>query len=370
MQNSPEKMRVAICVTNDVPMQVPPGVIYAPAVSRLQIAEELSKRGHEVTLFCSEDTIVHPPMKKVSAGLVSTWQRKRSEPETVFPGAYYTMANRILYTELYAAAARGEFDVLLVSSPQVGSAFLPFVTTPTLFTLHDPLDTQDYQMLTHFSKYQNHAFISISDSQRKPLPSLEYLATIPHSVDCSKIPFSGEAEDYAIFFGRIVPEKGVIENIQAALEANIPIKVIGPVGKSAASLEYWRQVEPYVDGNRVQYYPSLSKEELFPLVARAKVFLNLIQWEEPFGMVMIESLACGTPVIASNRGSVPEIIESGKTGFVVSNHQEAVEALKKIDSLDRTTCRRVVEARFNLAQYIDQYENALHRTIQTYGNQA
>jgi glycosyltransferase involved in cell wall biosynthesis len=342
-------------------MQLPPGIVYAPVVTRLQIAEGLGKRGHSVTLYCSEDTAESPYYRKATGYLSSTWKRKREEVGKDFRG-YGIVANSVLYSQLFADAQEGRFDVLLLSNSLLGSSFLPFCTTPTVFTLHDPISTERYQLLSRYTALKNHGYISISDSQRRGNPTLPFIATIHHCIDTAPIPFGDTPEDYCIFFGRIDPTKGVLDSIAAARQANIPLKIIGPVEDPV----YAEKVFNEVDGTFVTYQPALSKEELLPVVSKARALLNLIDWEEPFGMTMIESLACGTPVIARNRGSVPEIVIDGEVGFIVPDVTAAAEALLRIGTIDRKRCREYVEEKFNLNNYLDQYEAALSEIALTH----
>jgi len=200
----------------------------------------------------------------------------------------------------------------------------------------------------------NQHYISISDAQRKPAPNLNYAATIYNGIDLGAFPFSGSHDDYLLFIGRLQPEKGLAEAVQIARMTGEKLLIIGP----PVTGEYWdKKIAPYL-GDKIQYLGFVPREELFKYYQRAKVTLAPIQWEEPFGLILTESMACGAPVIAFARGSVPEIVVEGKTGFIIKdNNLEAMaSAVKKIDEIKRIDCRRHIEENFSVQRMIDRYE--------------
>jgi glycosyltransferase involved in cell wall biosynthesis len=355
-------MKIGICSTNEVPMQLPPGVVYAPVATRLLIADELARRGHDVTLYCSEDSVVQPPLKKVSCGIPSIYNQRKNNPEKHLGATYISTSDHVIYSEMYGRAAAGEHEVLLASNPFRVMPYLSQSHVPTLITLHDQLG-DNHKLLRNFQKHQNHWYISISNQQRAPIPDLRYLSTIYHGISVDTLPFSETADDYFIYFGRMVADKGVLDAIEVAKRAGVKLKLAGPHFTSPEAAAYWNEIEQQIDGEQIEYLGSLGKEELFPIVSRAKAFINLINYQEAFGMVLIESMGCGTPVIARRRGSIPEVLDHNGTGFVVETIDEAVEAVRNINRISRSYCRTYVTERFNISSYVDQYEEALSRTV-------
>ncbi|MEZ0286847.1 MAG: glycosyltransferase, partial [Candidatus Paceibacterota bacterium] len=267
-------MKIAICSTNEVPMQVPAGVVYAPAATRLLIAQELANRGHDVTLYCSEDTIVEAPLKKVSCGIDSIYKQKLDNPGTTFSSTYSWTTDNVLYAEMYARAAAGEHDIILASNPFRVMPFLAQAKVPTVITLHDQLG-HNHTLLPHFAKYENHWFVTISNAQRTPLPDLRYLTTIYHGLDVNSMPYGEVADDYFVYFGRMVEDKGVLDAIETAKRAGVKLKLVGPHFEGEAAAAYWKEISQHIDGEQIEYLGSLGKDELFPIVSKAKAFINL-----------------------------------------------------------------------------------------------
>jgi glycosyltransferase involved in cell wall biosynthesis len=359
-------MRIGLIITNRVPLKIPEGMIFASIPFHLDIAAELAKRGHAVTIFCSEDSIVSPPMIKAGCGLISSYALQNTYGKKL-TAKYDTSSVQLHYSAAYEKAGQLCDIVWSHDAPQL-SHFAPFVHIPTVFTLHDPLDRPEYSLLNHYSPYGNQWNVSISNAQRIPLPDLKYAETIYHGIDISNIPFNDAPESFAVFFGRIIPEKGVLESISVAKKAGIPIKLIGPLGfenpiKKAYSEEVLRQV----DGNDVEYLGTMDREPLLAMVSRASVFINMIDVRESFGLVLIESMATGTPVVCRNRGAASEVIKDGETGYVIENEDEAVVAVKKISSIARSLCRQRVEENFSLLTCASRYEALFEKVIADYG---
>jgi glycosyltransferase involved in cell wall biosynthesis len=202
-----------------------------------------------------------------------------------------------------------------------------------------------------YSKYDSRShYVSISDSDRSP--DLDYIATIHHGIDVAQFPFRKDAGEYLLFFGRIHPDKGVHEAIQVAQQVGIKLVIAGII----QDRDYFAaRVEPHIDGTTVEYLGSVGPDQRADVLGRALALLHLISFEEPFGLSMVESMACGTPVIAFAHGSIPEIVRHGETGYVVENIEGAINAVAAIRTIDRSICRADVEKRFTSTRMARDY---------------
>jgi glycosyltransferase involved in cell wall biosynthesis len=269
--------------------------------------------GLDVTLFATGDS-------KTSGKLAAVCPRPYSEDLSVNP----KVAECLHISEVFERSA--EFDLI-----------------------HNHFD---FLPLTYSLKKYNAGghYVAISEADKSP--ELDYVATIHHGIDISKFHFSGGKGEYLLFFGRIHPEKGVHEAIQVAQRAGKKLVIAGIV----QDREYFEsRVEPYLDGDRVEYLGVIGPAQRSDVLGRAVALLHLISFEEPFGLSLVEAMACGTPVIAFGRGSIPEIIMDGKTGFIVEDVEQAVQAVAKVRSLDRSACREDVEQRFSQTRMVSDY---------------
>ncbi|MEM9923116.1 MAG: glycosyltransferase family 4 protein [Cyanobacteria bacterium P01_D01_bin.50] len=309
------------------------------------LTDELVRRGHEVTLFASGDSITTAKLHSVHDKAL------RLDSSIVEPDIYH----QIILTELYQEA-HANFDII---HSHIGYASLPyssFVKTPTVHTLHGAFTPES--ALIH-RRFAEQPLISISKAQQEPCLDLNYVHTVYNGIDTSVYSFYSEPTQpaYLAFVGRISPQKGAVEAIQIARAAGLPLKMAGKV--DVVDIDYYREkVEPLIDGEQIQYLGEISHEDKVRLLGEATVTLFPITWREPFGLVMIESMATGTPVIAMNKGSVPEVIADRKTGFVCESLEEMIEMLPKASKLERQTCREYVVSRFSLESMTDEYEKA------------
>lgn len=358
-------MRIALAITSQYPLQLPKGVIFASIPLHLMVAKGLAERGHEVTIFCSEDTQIEPPLKKVSTGLPSVYALRKANPDKDYGYKYVYTSDLEMFAKMIHRANAGDFDLIWSNDPTRVAALSSFTKVPSLFTLHDPLDRQQYHLLPALQKEcGNHFYVSISNAQRVPLPELEYIRTIYHGFDVHRVPFEPNPEDYFVYFGRLIPEKAIHDSIAVAKKAGVKLKLIGSFDASTPARQaYKAQVEALIDGEQIEYLGEMTFEELVPVVSKARGFINMIEVRESFGMVLVEAMAMGVPVVARNRGSIPEVITDGETGFVVETVDQAVEVLQKIDSIDRAACRRHVEQSFGVARYIDEYEQVMQEAL-------
>lgn len=201
-------------------------------------------------------------------------------------------------------------------------------------------------------------YVAISEADRHP--SLDYAATILHGIDIEQFPLGGTPDDSLLFFGRIHPDKGVEEAIEVAARAGIPLTIAGIVQDAAYFAE---RVQPHIDGARVTYVGSVGPAERAALLGSATAMLHLINFEEPFGFSVVESMACGTPVIARRRGSMPEIVRHGENGFLVDSLDEAVRAVGEARTLHRAAVRASVERRFDVSRMVEEYLTLYRRIV-------
>jgi glycosyltransferase involved in cell wall biosynthesis len=224
--------------------------------------------------------------------------------------------------------------------------------------MHGRMDLADLSSV--FQEFADMPLVSISDQQRKPLPFANWIATVYHGIPQDLHSFRADPEDYVVFLGRICPEKRLDRAIDIAKRAGVQLKIAAKVDK--VDEEYFAsEIEPLLHTPLVKFLGEINDDEKNLLLGGARALLFPIDWPEPFGLVMIEALACGTPVIAFECGSVPEVLEHGKTGFVVHNVSEAVHALEKIGTISRHICRKEFEAKYTSVQMAQNYLSVYHR---------
>ena len=258
-----------------------------------------------------------------------------------------------------------EFDVIHdhdgVDSRVMGALVHRLIGTPVVATLHGPADAGTQRMLS--SLRHDLAFIAISEYQRQGFPDLRFVGTIPNAVDVEHQPFSAEKDDYFLFVGRMNPEKGAPRSrSRSRTGSGTRLIMAGKVNEGPEREYFAREIEPHLTED-IHFRGEVDHETKVELYRRARCTLFPIQWPEPFGLVMIESLACGTPVIAFRHGSVPEVIEHGRTGFVVETVDEMVAAAEHIDEIDPAECRRAVEERFGRDAFVDAHERAYDELV-------
>jgi len=302
------------------------------------LAEGLVERGVEVTLFASGDSLT-------AGRLASVVARGYSED----PESDAKVSECLHVAHVFERA--GEFDLIHNSFDFLPLSYSELVETPVLTTIHgfsSPLILPVYQRYDASS-----AYVAISDADRHP--SLGYLATIHHGIDTDAFALHPDPGGYLLFFGRIHPDKGAAEAIDVAERTGIPLLLAGIVQDEPYFEEL---VSPRLDGDNVRYLGPVGPDERAELLGGARALLHLISFEEPFGYSVVEAMACGTPVLAFRRGSMPELIEHGETGFLVDDVPGAVEAVALTEGLDRAAIRERAVARFGIARMIDAYLDA------------
>lgn len=355
-----QTLRIGVLASNLIripprPSDIPSGFSGAPEMIVHAITEGLVRKGHDVTLFASGDSDTRATLVSVTDRALST------NPEINTTYREHFMYELLLVSKAFEMAKNGRFDIIHNHLDTLAAYFTPLVETPTVSTYHSLFTKRHIDILKCFSDSQY--IVSISDAQRRPAPYLRWAATIHHGIDGSQIPWSADPRgNYAVVVGRISHQKGIFEAILAARMAHINLIILG----SHLDDAYWNEsVKPHIDGNTVIYKDFVPQDEMFRIYKDASVLLAPIQWEEPFGLVMIEAMACATPVIAFRRGSVPEIVEHGKTGFIADTVEEMAAYIGRIGEIDRRECRNTVEERFSLDRMIDSYENVFLKIAAT-----
>ena len=304
------------------------------------LTEELVRQGHEVTLFATGDSITR-------ARLVSPL----SASVRVDFRSMVWLAYQAIQLDMIAESA-DQFDVIHFHNDYLSFPLAKALHTPYVATLHGRLDLPELVPL--YRHFTDTPLVSISNNQRTPLPWVNWCGTVYHGLPPQLYPFQPEPEDYFAFIGRISPEKRLDRAIDIAVRCGRQLYIAAKIDK--ADEEYFEQViKPLLSQPGIHFIGELDEHDKRDLLANASALLFPIDWPEPFGLVMIEAFACGTPVIAYRHGSIPEIMEHGVTGFVVDNQEEAVHAARRIPEISRAGCRQVFENRFTVAHMAENY---------------
>lgn len=358
-------MKIAMMVRSYLASPVQNDIAYSPTGVAVAIAEGLGEKGHEVTFFGPEGTdIKHSAVETCNIRPLATTGQELDEltqQEELFRHYVPSLYDQKMVKEMFERASAGEFDILMFHhfESAMGYAKL-YPNVPVMFVLHDQLDEKRREVI-EMHEAPNMHFISISDSQRRNAPDLSYLSTVYNGIDTDVFSFSEEAEDYLMFAGRIVPIKGVKEAVQVALKSGRRLIITGALSPPA-KWYFDEHVKPHLS-DKILYLGMIDREQLAKYYQKAAALLMPIQWEEPFGLTMAEAMACGTPVIAFRRGSVPEVIDDEKTGFIVENTSEMVEAIDKIDQIKRQHCRDHVLKNFTSERMVKEYEEACYSLV-------
>jgi glycosyltransferase involved in cell wall biosynthesis len=316
------------------------------------LTEELVALGNDVTLYASGDSTT-------SARLEAVWPRALRIDGTVRdPNALHmTMLERV-------RQHADEYDFLHFHLDYYPFSLFSRQSVPFVTTLHGRLDLPEHQpVFTTFSS----PVISISDSQRRPIPQANWLRTIYHGLPQHLLTPVAAKPHYFAFLGRIAPEKGVDRAISIARKCGVPLRIAAKVDK--VDREYFNdRIRPLLDGSSAEYIGEITDKEKSAFLSGAIALLDPIDWPEPFGLVMIEAMACGTPVIAFNRGSVREVVDEGLTGFIVEDEEGAVGAFDRLSQLSRDKIRRHFEQRFTARrmalEYLAAYRSLMDRNVQ------
>jgi glycosyltransferase involved in cell wall biosynthesis len=312
------------------------------------LTEELVRRGHDVTLFASGDSVT-------AARLVAVTPRALR----LDAGSRDVLAAEFIRELDLVFRNADAFDLIHCHVDYLAYPFAGLVATPTLHTVHGRLDLPYLRPV--YRQFTTVPLVSISDAQRAPVANLglTWAGTVHHGLSPASMPFTAEPEGYLAFLGRLSPEKQPDVAIEVARRAGMPLRIAAKI--DAADREYYeRVVAPLLDDPLVEFVGEIDDAHKAAFLGNARALLFPIDWPEPFGLVMIEAMACGTPVVARPCGSVPEIVRPGVNGFIADSVAELVDAVKRIDTIDRARCREDFEERFSVRRMVDDYE-ALYR---------
>jgi glycosyltransferase involved in cell wall biosynthesis len=359
---------------------VPPtaGEILAPWWIVKALADGLVKRGHDVTLFSARESETSAKLEHFDISQFHDRKKDLNKKDYLNYAAFW---DQRLAAYMYKVSQEGRFDIINSHLAHRVIHFAPFTKTPTVFTFHDPLTDFFPDLYKTYNNVPQISYISISNAQRGKV-ALPFSGTVYNGIDLDRYPFGLGETGNLMTSGRIMFEKGIFEAVKASLLSKTPLAIAGIYDpRSGKSIEYWeKDIKPFIDNNLIKHLGLLVNGNLVEHYKRAKALLFPIQWEEPFGLVMTEAMACGTPVIAYNRGSVSEVVRDGVTGFIVDSDdaerlgkgswiikkqgiEGLVEAVMRIGEIDRKACRKHVEDNFSIEKMIDGYENVYKKIL-------
>jgi len=307
------------------------------------ITEGLVAKGFDVTLFATGDS-------QTSGKLDAVCPKPYEVDETIDPKVWESLHISNLMEKA------DNFDIIHNHYDFLPLTYSRLIDTPLVTTIHG---FSSEQIIPVYKKYNpTSTYISISDADRHP--ELNYHSTIYHGIDSTKFEFNHKKGEYLLFYGRIHPHKGTLEAIEIAKRSQYPLKIAGLIQDQAY---FDRKIKPHIDDRKVKYLGNLDQQEGNQLLGQAKALLHPILFDEPFGLSVAEALMCGTPVIAFNRGSMPELIEHGKAGFLVDGLAEAVAAVARLNELDPFYCRAHAMSKFSVAHMVAEYIEVYKKII-------
>lgn len=373
-------MRIAMYISPA--HRVPPheANILAPWSITAQIVDGLIDHGHTVLLFTASGS--YTKAKLYDFGIGPNYHLKNQMNRS----AYKTLVKQeeeLLFMKMLDRIQQEPVDLIHIHHP-IERLYNCLVKVPpylpVIFTLHDPITNERISELGKLYSLGNIYFVSVSKAQQR-YTNIPFVSFIYNGIDSMDFPFSNQHDDFLLAAGRFVSEKGFEDAVTVSKTIDIPVHIQGQSYKDLNEQHYFDTLLNYSQGSMVTIANFVDKKQLIDNYQKARALLFPIKWEEPFGLVMIESMACGTPVIAYNRGSVPEIIRDGLTGFIIDPDDEKrpgkgtwnikkqaveglVEAVKRIDEIDRQDCRRYVEENFSIEKMVERYEQVYHKVIE------
>lgn len=323
------------------------------------LTEELVKLGHQVTLFAVKAS-------ETQAQLVPGC-------DIAFRSRENQLSAHQLYIQVMACEAQmlgqvfqnaEKFDMIHNHLGFQALPFAPLVKTPVVSTLHNAIEEGAIRQV--YQQYADLPYIAISQYQQTLWPELNYEATIHHGIPLEKFqPCYQTKKSYLAFFGRLAPEKGAHLAIDAARQTGWPLQLAGKIDRVDRAY-YDQKIAPHINGVQIRYIGELDHKQKTDFLANAAAVLHPVQWPEPFGLVMIEAMACGTPVLALKNGSIPEIVQDGISGFVCETQDDLIQAVAKIPELDRHQCRKIAEDRFSLNKMVDAHVELYEKLLAAY----
>jgi len=362
--------------------------IFAPLTPAVALADKLIEKGHNVFFYGSADIKTKAEIIPGDRELTDSdpfyylfryrdpQEQKYSTLEIIKRDFEYDLTMRA-YDD---AVNRDKLDIVHAYHDFGAHYFNELTHFPTVYTLHDPLpqtkDTIEYHRL---SKFTQHNYVSISNSQRKGVIDLNFTDTVYHGLDLKDFEFENSPEERLIYFGRVLEDKGTDISIEVALASKIPLHIATSVANANKSEGFYNaKIAPYIDGKNVVLGGFVQGKEKSDFIKKGKAFIFPLRWEEPFGLTIIEAMACGTPVIAYNRGSVSELVRDGVTGFVIEpedsknesgfvikkkGKEGLMEAIGRVGEIDRQACRKHVEDNFSVDKMVENYEKVYKKIL-------
>lgn len=305
------------------------------------LTEELVRRGHEVTLFASGDSQTHARLESVYPRAL-----REAKMQDIYGTNHLTMLHVGQAYEL-----QDEFDIIHDHLAPLSMPTANLATTPVVATMHGPFTRENRKL---FEMLRTPNVVTVSQAQLYPLPNINHAGTVHHGLSMREYPFGAEHDGYLLYVGRISIEKGVHYAVDVAQALDMRLIIAAKV--EPLDRPYFREyIEPRLS-ERITWVGEVDEEERNKLMSRARAFLHPVTFREPFGLTLIEAMACGCPVIAFNRGSIPEIIKTGVTGYVVEDVEGMIDALSNIDAIERAACRAHALEHFNVGHMVDGYE--------------
>lgn len=349
----PNKQKLKIAQIVNIAERVPPHkyggserVVYA-------LTEELVKRGHQMTLFASGDS-------KTSAKLVAIYPKAL---RFVHIENAYGMNPLTLLNIGYAYQRQDQFDIIHDHTGYFGLPVANIAQTPTVLTIHGYFGVNERRIFENLKKPY---LVSISKAQAKTAPKVNFIANVYHGLKMDHFPFSDKSEGYLLCVGRISPEKGMHLAIEVAQYLDLPLVIaakLNSITDAPQDVAYFKQyIEPKLS-EQIRWIGEVDENQRNKLMSKAICLLHPVTWPEPFGLAMIETMACGTPVVAFGLGSIPEIVQHGKTGYVVNTVDEMIEACSHINKIERYACREYALNTFNTKNMVDQYEQVYYKIL-------
>ena len=323
------------------------------------LADGLAERGHDVTLFTVKDSVSRASIRHF---FEDEQCRLLSEQTSVFLNAAIThsLGSYIEITD------QGDFDIVHDNTWKEGLASAFFIDIPAVHTLHSPLDESNKKFYELFVGKRNLYFTTISEFQQRVLPGLNYAGTIYNSIEIESYPYSEEKDDYLLYLSRFNREKAPHIACEAAKRLGMRLVLAGKVSEPDEHEYFDTMIKPYLD-DKIRYVGEVSDEEKKRLFAGATAFVYPLQWDEPFGIVMIEAMACGTPVVTYRRGAAPELVENGVNGYLADDFEGLLDCIGRVQDISHRRCREYVEKHFSVDAMVDGYERVYRQILKARG---
>jgi len=366
MSTKSRKLRIGIYAANEFPYPVPAGNIHGVITVAGALADGLTDRGHTVTYFCPTESRTRAHKQDLGYHSFINLPISHTIPRGHIRYQCKSFYAQQMARDIVRYLRRHPVDILHLHNSRDALPFMHFLPgLPKVVTIHDSLFIPHYRFFMQLYQHLPETyFLSISQRQQQGMETLPWFANVYNGTDPNLFTFNPTPDEHVLFSGRFVPEKGIDLALLAASQARRPIHVVGFFDQRVElSKEFKQAITVLLHQPHVRYTNRADYTHLPQYYGKAKAVLFPIQWEEAFGLVMIEAMACGTPVIAFKRGSVPEIIKDGKTGYIVRTFSEMVRAIKKINAIDRRACRAHVVKNFSLSKMVNRYESVYDQVL-------